>query len=352
MLLIADRAGLIRIIAYLFKLGAYISLRCGQPPIIYNEELDIPLPQTFAQWNADGLGVFFERVPKEPPGRAEHKLSALATGTARHMPAVLLIEDVQIGFSGLLQKVWRHNALCRSEATTSLPMDEMSNPIISQLDAWKARLDRIYLTCVAQAEQSSSELPLRAYFGYEEMSDPHWKSGVMARVRALFHEAAMLYHLFSMQLHISRHPKVAECVLAEPDPRVAFEDPAQMEWIAGWIETKDARKTLAHSVAATRMLVLMQKSPSRGARCLPSPVSCVALGIARAVFNLWSARPGGICTCNNEVEHTDLDLSPEGLYRGAELEAWFENGGPAQMQGAPFCKCSGIAWFGVLESLL
>ena len=343
---------LIRIIAYLFKLGAYISLRCGQPPNIYNEELDIPLPQTFAQWNADGLGVFFERVPKEPPGRTDHKLSPLAAGTTQSMPAVLLIEDVQTGLCGSMQKVWRHNALCRSEAMGLLPVDDMSNSVIAQLDAWKTKLDNIYLTCVSQADLGSSELPLRAYFGYEDKSDPEMRSSVISRVKALFQEAAMLYHLLSLLVHINRHPKLAECVLPEMGPK-PVEDQTQMEWVASWIDTKDARKTLAHSVAVTRIIsiALIQQS-SYNAHYPPSPIACLGLKIARAVFNIWAALPGGVCTCNGTVEHTDLDLDPEGLYRGAELEAWFENGGPAQMQGAPLCKCSGIAWFGILESLL
>ena len=342
----------IRIVSYLFKADAYLSLICGQPPGIHSGELDIQLPHTFALLNANGVGVFYGRVPKEPPGRTDHKLSALALGVSESMPTVLLIEDIQMGLCGLLKKIWRHNARCRSETISLPPPAEMSEPLTRELDEWKIELDKIYLSCVAQTDKGSSELPLRAYFGYGDESDPDWRSSVLARVKALVQEATILYHVLSLQVHIYRHPKVAECVLPDiscPKPTVGQD---HLDRVDTWRKTKDARKTLAHSAALIRTLEkeLLQKN-ARNRHYLPSPIASLGISMCRSVFRIWAASEG-VCSCNTESEHTDLDLSPEGLYRGRELEKWFENGGPPKMLGSPICKCAGVAWFGMLETFL
>ncbi|RYP03933.1 hypothetical protein DL764_004767 [Monosporascus ibericus] len=333
----------------MLKADAYASLLCGQPPNIHCEELDVSLSSTFALSNSNGLGVTYERTLQEPTGRAYCKLFAITSNFEQSMPCVLLVEDIQIGLCGALRSVWKHNRLCRSGVMGLHPTVDITESISSQLDAWKMELDKILVQCTRQSKQESHGLPLRAYVGFEDESDPGWNTIALGRVKALTTETAILYHLLSLHLYISRHAKLAEFLLPNPGG-ASIRPPPGDDWVSRWKQSKDARKALAHAVAVTRTLesaLLGTKDSS-----LPSPITALAFLISRSVLTIWGASLEGTCTCNVEEEHIDIDLNSEGLYRGWELQGWFENGGPAKVNGNPLCKCAGELWFLRLEALL
>lgn len=340
-----------RIVSYIFKADTYMSILRGQPPSIYWDELDISLPQTFAQSNADGLDVYYKRMPYEPTDRPDYKSLALATCSTQNTPSVLLVEDILLGLCQLYQMVWRCNQLCCQDTMDTHPTADVSESLLSQLDSWKSQLDKIVVLCITQAQQDSLELPLRAYCGFEDESEPGWKMLVLERVQSLSREASMLYHLLSLQIHISKHSKLSELLLSDSG-MASIENGIQLDWVSGWRQSKDARKILAHSVAITRTLELALLEEKPRDRFMPSPITSLAFSISRNVLRIWSASPEGACTCNRQEIHTDLDLNSSGLYRGSELHEWFENGGPPQVSGSPFCKCAGEMWFMRVEPLL
>ncbi|RYP51947.1 hypothetical protein DL768_002823 [Monosporascus sp. mg162] len=200
-----------------------------------------------------------------------------------------------------------------------------------------------------QSKQESPGLPLRAYLGFEDESDPDWKTIALSRVKALTMETAILYHLLSLHLYISRHAELAEFLLPNPGG-ASTRSPPRGDWVSRWKQSKDARKTLAHAVAVTRTL----ESALLGTKAspLPSPITPLAFLISRSILTIWGASLEGACTCNVEEEHIDIDLDSEGLYRGSELKGWFEKGGPPKVKGNPLCKCAGDLWFLRLEALL
>lgn len=242
--------------------------------------------------------------------------------------------------------------MCRSDARDTQPPSDASESLSLQLDSWKIKLDEIIVQCTSQADHDTVELPLRAYLGFDDRDDPGWKVAVLARAKALAREAAVLYHLLSLQLHISKHPRLSELLLSDSGIQPITSE-MHMDWVSTWRQSKDARKTLAHSVAVTRTLelALFQDSSSRDI-FMPSPITSLAFLISRNILRLWCASPEGACTCDAQEPHTDIDLNSSGLYRGAELQPWFDNGGPPKVNGVPFCKCAGEMWFMRVEPLL
>ncbi len=339
-----------RIVSCLFKADAYISILRGRPPNIYYDELDVSLPHTFAHSNSEGLDVFYRRLLKEPPDRIHCKLSGLASGSIQLGPSVLLIEDIQTGLCGLFQRMWRHNILNQIKPIDLCSTNDLE-ALSFQLDAWETRLDKIVVSCTAQAEQDMLEHPLHAYLGFEDESKTGWKSSVLNRVKAFAQETAIIYHLLTLQIEIGRYPWLCRLILSDLEGR-SRESSVQTDLVSSWKQSKDGRKALAHSAAITRTLVLAlsRKDPSNV--FLPSPITSLAFSISTNVIRFWAASPEGVCTCNKKDAHIDIDLNHLGLYRGNELQEWFENGGPPTVGGIPFCKCVGDIWFARIEALL
>ncbi|KAK8043406.1 fungal specific transcription factor domain-containing protein [Apiospora rasikravindrae] len=208
-----------RLIAYLFKADAILSLLDDQPPMLYAEELDTRLPQTFALWNAYGIDVFFKRYEEEPGHRASHKLNDIVGGPFVFTTASIVAEDVEFGLWALVREVWQHRQRLQMErgrkraspdtTTANSNNDSAQSNLLHRLRGWKyqlAGLQRLCSTSDADTNTGEGEANalrlIRAYRGDDD-AKPHEEWQQLARKRA--HDrvrAAMdLHDVLESRLH-------------------------------------------------------------------------------------------------------------------------------------------------------
>ncbi len=184
-----------RLVAYLFKIDTYTFVSSGRCPDIRPEELDVGLPSTFALWNGEGLGPFYERLPLEPGGRDAFKICEILRDPWSLTPDLLLVEDVEMGLCGMASSLWRHRALARSSRVAN---GDCKVELIGRLTAWKERLDELASQCAARdPSEQATDFPLRAYFS--SLGDD--STSALARASSLIQGATMLHHLLSLHVH-------------------------------------------------------------------------------------------------------------------------------------------------------
>ncbi|KAK8000698.1 hypothetical protein PG990_013298 [Apiospora arundinis] len=200
-----------RLIAYLFKVDALLSLLDGQPPMLHAEELDTRLPQTFALWNAYGLDVFFKRHKEEPGHRASHTLSDIVSGPFRFTTSNMVVEDVEFGLWTLVREIWRHRQRQRMERerasdTNISDNDNTQSTLLHRLRGWKYQLINLQRLCSSDAttgEEAESALRLiRAYRGDDdERPNEEWQVLARNRANGRVREALNLHDVLVSCLH-------------------------------------------------------------------------------------------------------------------------------------------------------
>ncbi|KAK8132330.1 hypothetical protein PG999_000503 [Apiospora kogelbergensis] len=206
-----------RLIAYLFKADALLSLLDGQPPMLHSEELDTQLPQTFSMWNAYGLNVFYKRYEDEPSHRASHRLNEFVSSPFRFTTGSIVVEDVEFGLWALAGEVWQHGQRRLTErkktsdttvanTTTITTNDNTQSALLHRLRGWKHQLNGLQRLCSSGAttgEEAENALRLiRAYRGDDdELPNEEWQT--LARNRAIgrVREAMNLHDILELHLH-------------------------------------------------------------------------------------------------------------------------------------------------------
>ncbi|KAK7755167.1 hypothetical protein SLS62_002982 [Diatrype stigma] len=293
--------------------------------------------------------------------------------TRRATPSVFLVEDIHLGLCGMFQDVWRYTESRRTGVPSSPPSNQGSDydghdameTLSARLDAWKAELDRTSALCRHQSVQrdDSVEFPLQAYRGFEDQelgqaqgrSGPGsgWRSMALNRVKALVQEATTLYHLLSLQLYTDGNMAVdgsgtslGRCTSGAEESSTTRSSAENGEWTARWVRSKAARKPMSHAVALskTTRAAAVGNGRARGSRIRAlDPLAPLAVTVSSSVMRVWrAAAVDSKCTFGAVVgtQRTELGLDHNGLYRGRELEAWFQTGGVAMVDGVPVCQCA------------
>lgn len=196
-----------RLVSYLFKVDAFLSLACGQVPHMQLEELDILVPQAFGPWNAFGIAVFAKRMTATHNRRiAQHLIGHLRQqGPA---PTELLVEDIEIGLCGLARDVW----VCGAQRQSGRGDGDARYAVLERLDDWRRQLERLQAVTQLTPSDESREphTLLLAYRGDDdEQPESEWKAAAALRLRRRIREAAELHGALHARLH--GPPSEAHC---------------------------------------------------------------------------------------------------------------------------------------------
>ncbi|KAE8443773.1 hypothetical protein EG329_001367 [Mollisiaceae sp. DMI_Dod_QoI] len=333
---LSNRERRVRLVFFMLKIDAYLFLVNGQPPHLQPEELDVSLLSTFALWNAHPLDEFYKRLPQEPLGRPDKRLSHLVRGPDLLATSELLIEDVQIGFCSMASALWRFTLTRRSSEATGT---ESKALLAQQLDNWGYQLDRISALCKAQeARTSSVELPLRAYFGLEtEICPP-----ILTRVRWLIHETRMLQNAMSLYSYADMHALgrfVRRQTDTNTDLPISHANGEQDAGILQWARSLDSRKAVLISLTVLKAGERLKAQNDRRSRPV-APLVNAALENSAVVLWAWAAAAAteGSCSCPDMSNRTTDDTNTSG---GSE---WTLNWHGLVGDAPPLCACMAEEW--------
>ncbi|KAK8123094.1 transcription factor Zn- C2H2 / Cys6 [Apiospora sp. TS-2023a] len=202
-----------RLIAYLFKADALLSLLDEQPPMLHAEELDTRLPQTFALWNAYGLDVFFKRYGDEPGHRSSHKLSDIVKGPFVFTTASIVAEDVEFGLWAMAREIWQHRQRQRmarggtSDMIAANGIDNTQSALLHKLRGGRYQIIGLQRLCstgdAATVEEQANALRLfRAYRGNDDAKpSAEWQQLARHRASNRVREAMNLHDALESCLH-------------------------------------------------------------------------------------------------------------------------------------------------------
>lgn len=202
-----------RLIGYLFKADALLSLLDEQPPMLHAEELDARLFQTFALWNAYGLHVFPKRHRDEPGHRSSHRLRDIISCPFGITTASILAEDVEFGLWALVLGIWQlrqHQRMAKGrnpDATITNGNDDTSKALVDRLRGWKYHLTGLQRLCstsnAATGEEKANALRLfRAYRGDDDAKlEEEWQQLARNRAGNRVRDAMNLHDFLESCLH-------------------------------------------------------------------------------------------------------------------------------------------------------
>ena len=194
---IVDRRA--RLVAYLFKVDAFLSLACGQVPHMQLEELDILVPQAFGPWNAFGIAVFARRMTATHSRRiSRHLISHLSQQGPT--PTELLVEDIEIGLCGLARDVW----VCGVQRRSGQGDGDARHVVLQRLNGWRRQLEKLQAVTQLMAgyESRESHNLLLAYRGDDdEQPEREWKASATLRLTRRIREASDLHGALHARLH-------------------------------------------------------------------------------------------------------------------------------------------------------
>ncbi|KAK7962866.1 uncharacterized protein PG986_003691 [Apiospora aurea] len=208
-----------RLVAYLFKADAMLSLFDDQPPMLHPEELDTRLPQTFALWNAYGIDVFFKRLKDEPGHRASHLLSDIVSGPFVFTTGSIVAEDVEFGLWALVREVWQHRQRLQvmrgrtsdSTITHNADNDNTQSNLLHRLRGWKYQLTSLQRLCstsdassAGEDEEANALRLIRAYRGDDDAKPrEEWQQLARRRANDRVRAAMGLHDILEACLHSS-----------------------------------------------------------------------------------------------------------------------------------------------------
>ncbi|KAK7915162.1 hypothetical protein PG985_012865 [Apiospora marii] len=202
-----------RLIGYLFKVDALLSLLNEQSLMLHAEELDVRLPQTFALWNAYGLHVFSKRYRDEPGHRISLKLRDVISSPFAFTTASIVAEDVEFGLWALTREIWQlrqRQQMARGrtpDATITNGNDNTLKALAHRLRGWKYHLAGLQRLCsisdAATEEEKANALRLfRAYRGDDDAkTNEEWQQLARNRAGNRVREAMNLHDVLESWLH-------------------------------------------------------------------------------------------------------------------------------------------------------
>ncbi|KAK8074525.1 C2H2 type zinc finger domain protein [Apiospora hydei] len=190
-----------RLIAYLFKADAMLSLFDNQPPMLHAEELDTRLPR------------------QEPGHRASHKLSDIVSGPFVFTTGSIVAEDVEFGLWSLVREVWEHRQRLHmmrgrtSDSTTThnANNDNTQTNLLHRLRGWKYQLTSLQRLCstsdassTGEEEEANALRLIRAYRGDDDAKpNEEWQQLARSRATDRVRAAMGLHDILEACLHSS-----------------------------------------------------------------------------------------------------------------------------------------------------
>lgn len=206
-----------RLVAGVFKVDTYLSIRGNRPPHLQAEEFDVNLPSTLGAWCSFPLSIFYCRQDEEPSDRKDRKIFELCSIPQLAAPSVLLIEDVLLGLCGLWPHIWRFTRTGPYRRPSESGKDSLA--LADLLGRWKGHLEK--LSALVAGQNSDQITPfIKAYRGLEDENASHGRLAAAGRANSLLHEAlALLEALRSALWAILNPPEPGET--QPPDRQVS-----------------------------------------------------------------------------------------------------------------------------------
>jgi hypothetical protein len=342
-----------RVVVCLFKVDAYLSLLGSTPPNVHREELDIYLPSTFGLWNAFGLDVLYGRIQDEPDDRAEYKLSAMLTGSRFSGPFSLLVEDIELGFCGMLESVWIDSRMRQM----ALRADRSHRDVVEELATWEKRLLNFMsdleklqgFPSDSQTKTADMQWMAKAYRGGMPGRPNEPAAAALNRASMLAQETSLLCHLLALHVHCD--PSIVSLALAKSTARRTGGDSIS----ASLIQTSSSSKinpmypeggnqAVAHSLAILYMVEAACRSPLPQTM-LMCPVTAMAATLANNILQQWFA--DRVCSQEpGEQSHETLDRHAAGL------PTWADVGYALVVDDGLLCECCLRGRMSVIEQAI
>lgn len=316
-----------RITSNLLKVDTYLSILRQQSPALPWQELNTNIPSSFAQWNSDGLQVFFKRLEREPVDRIDHMFTELGGPVSCSLKRILLLEDVQLGLCIQFQDIWTQTMQPGLE-----PDPQMMQASDRMMEFWKERALDISGRCKAVISQDEpAYFPFTAYLGRFDEEPERERAAAASLVDILSSDAMVLYHLVKMlaNANIRTMRAIAVC-----DKSNANNTPAcarGLETIRGWCASPQCRVALAHALT---ILKTAEAIPTRELDA--DPIMDLALALSAFVVWAWLTYRELPCSCIIDMNTTDIaavNLEAPGD------QAALHSGGTIAMAGQPLCRC-------------
>lgn len=193
-----------RLVAEVFKVDTYLSIRGNRPPYLQAEELDVNLPSTLAAWCSYPLPVFYCRQSEEPSDRKDRTIFELCSIPQLAAPSVLLVEDVLLGLCGLWPHIWRFTRTGPYRRPSESGRDSIA--LADLLGGWKGHLEKL---SVLVAGQDSVTPFIKAYRGLEDDNSSQGRLAAAGRANSLLHEVLALLEVLRSALW---------AIISPPDP--------------------------------------------------------------------------------------------------------------------------------------
>ncbi len=323
-----------------------IALLYNQPPFIHNEELNLQLSSSFALWNAHGLHVLSQRLPRELTQRQEYRISQLMTMTDANLPFPLFAEDVELVLLGAANNVWTY----RRQFAASTPADLAGQRIhiMMQLELCKHQLNRMYsIQSFPKNHTAELEVMLTAYYGREdEETSPVLLTEAMRRFSQATFSAAVLHSL--LELHMCADvQQLVDVTSGLYDGNELYTDMVLQKQarIAEWVGSIDARAAVIRAVTILRLYEEhVANTGNANNRCL-DPIVHVALLAAAVVARAWAEGVLQECICAVAMPTLELGGMPGLPDDGAPaVVSWKATGGRLQYHGVALCRCNLPSW--------
>jgi hypothetical protein len=335
----------------------------NQPAVLMPEELHYGLQGTYSTWNANGLPTWETRQASEPLFRTDKSLYSMINESASESVIFteypILIEDLQHYICAIQPSIWKLSGHGEYSSDCEISIVLQKDTLRRRLEFLKEIFDRI-------ANQASDNLgfgddkclPYRYYFGYEDQSQPGWKTTITERVKDLLFDTLILYNLFSLYLYaeISTFSKLAKDQSLDPlreasQRHCELREQRQIH-INKWVETPTARQALCHAVAilnAHQNLDPNLLGTQAITRCILDPMAFAALAVGALVvwaFSTFNKLGCESCFLGSRINNFHVVELANGTASSPQLdkekETWIEMGAalPVQLHGIELCKCN------------
>ncbi|VUC32454.1 unnamed protein product, partial [Clonostachys rosea] len=325
----------------ILQLDAYMSLLTSHPPILRPKELDFGLLATYTLRNSHGIDVFFQRVPFEPKDRQRTRISDVAQDP-RALPISPLVEDIQVGLSGVVSRLWTWRQNVQLSSTPSPIGDEDRLQIENTLNEWENKICQLFaLLQSPEINPQAVSFLLHAYTGIEEPGTEGWEGPVVARISDLLFDVSMFY--YCLGLHLFTEVPITHHISVRPT-----EDDETRTRLLQWASSSSARQAVCFAVRALQTCerTFAQRSQSN---VVLNPMTKLCLTTACIIFHAWVTSPHQTCTCHlgHGATTPNVDLNDKEV-----RQQWISMGGPISVEGTSLCSCVSHVWVTRFTSVL
>jgi len=310
-----------RLIALTYQLDVYFALSYGKPPMLHRQEVGADLPTSFALWNAYGLDIFAKRQLQEPLGRSGFPISEMTNGPSSFKASQLLVEDLLLGLSGVLQVIWVHMQPLPSRERGYLRDPTQRVLLTETLDAWKYDLDKINkLTDRRNISSNPARYLLAAYRGEDNSV-----AASLERITTLTQDGIILYYYL----------KLYHCTGLDASELARLAKHTGDTDAQTWRTSKHAREAL---ICGLQMLKMVNSMRVSGIAINPLTRHALAMGLNVTKLLL----PSQGCECSRK----------DGQQATADIQQWTDIDGSICIDNMPVCLCKFELWIQSFEKAI